>query len=59
MSDVTDLVYLTVEPDDGGELVRRADLPADATRASFDVEGEQVENGEPGRTYEVFVIARV
>ncbi|MEQ6899293.1 hypothetical protein [Microbacterium sp. KR10-403] len=54
-----EVVYLTVGPEyDGGELIRRADLPTDAIRTAFDVDGEHVDDGEPGHSYPVWSVER-
>jgi len=53
-----ELIYLTIGPEyDDGELLRRADAPNDAFRASFDMRGEDV-GGTAGEQYEVWAVER-
>jgi hypothetical protein len=54
-----DLVYLMVGPEyDGGELVTRGEAPNDAFRLAMDVDGADIDGGEPGRMYECWGVER-
>lgn len=52
------LVFLDVAPDlDGGELMRRGDVPTDAYATGLLVDGAEC-GGEAGVSYEVWLIDR-
>lgn len=54
-----DMVYLEVGPEyEGGELIARAEAPNDAFRLSYDIDGANIDGGEPGRMYECWGVER-
>lgn len=54
-----DKVVLDVGPDyDEPQLIERSALPDDARRAALDLDGEHVDGGTPGVTYEVWTVER-
>ena len=59
MSELDDeMVYLSIGPEyDDGEILPRAQLPTDALLSAVEIDGTNLEGGEP-RMYTVYTIER-